>query len=548
METGKQDRTNEAPLFYALLLGVTTDYVNTINKIGLFATVNIEDENLPFNKNEKLRSVITQLLKMIDLCANKQVPSNSEVDEIVELLQGAGSTRLGLDNEGITGQKYDNLFCKYLFEAATVDDARRPTLLQLLHLFAYAREIREINLRHYEEGDKFLLTAMAQRPISSGSSSAFRIKMDDNELTSFDRPNGRLITMYELSLLLLGEYSVPGFKTKYHSVPEEIERAVDTATNTTSFTLNITEADTESSGQQESNSSPTKAEKKKKQEKAGVTINSIFVMMKRVLDGNNDQDEIESDANEGDEEEQEEQEEQEDDAVQYSDSQIIARIKGLVSEGSKQVSRILPKGYNAKKSRYIEELEHEFLNVENYEYTSEDEEESANVGKPFDKSELVKHFKLKCNAKESNKTTPLNYMAKISTDKDNVNTTEFIGAWNEGEPDNIFPESGGKEQRRWNAWMRFANRAKQTWNMKELESKISTRKTLLLYPKNCHMSMHLEEKLETEDVREYGAEVYDEYREEQARKEDETNGGKKRGASIESEGEDDNTSKRHKSP
>ena len=60
--------------------------------------------------------------------------------------------------------------------------------------------------------------------------------------------------------------------------------------------------------------------------------------------------------------------------------------------------------------------------------------------------------------------------------------------------------------------------------------------------------MHLEEKLETEDASEYGAEVYDEYKEEQARKEDDTNGSKKRGASIESEGEDDNTSKRHKSP
>ena len=531
METGKQDRTNEAPLFYALLLGVTTDYVNTINKIGLFATVNIEDENLPFNKNEKLRSVITQLLKMIDLCANKQVPSNSEVDDIVELLQGAGSTRLGLDNEGITGQKYDNLFNKYLFEAATVDDARRPTLLQLLHLFAYAREIREINLRHYEEGNKFLLTAMAQRPITSGSSSASKIKMDDNELTSFDRPTRKLITMYELSLLLLGEYSVPGFKTKYHSVPEEIERAVDTATTTTSFTLNITEADTESSGQQESNLSPTKA-KKAKQEKAGVTINGIFVTMKRVLAGTNEDDE----------------EEQEDDAGQYSDSQIIARMKGLVSEGSKQVSRILPKGYDAEKCRYLEQLEHQFLNVEDYEYSSEDGEESADVGEPLNKSDLVKHFKLKCNAKESNKTTQLNYMAKISTEKDNVNTTEFLGAWKEKEPDNFFPESGGKEQRRWNAWMRFVNRAKQTWNMKVLDSKISSRRTLLLYPKNCHMSMHLEEKLETENVREYGAEVYDEYREEQARKEDETNGSKKRGATIENDGEDDNKTKRQKSP
>jgi hypothetical protein len=31
---------------------------------------------------------------------------------------------------------------------------------------------------------------------------------------------------------------------------------------------------------------------------------------------------------------------------------------------------------------------------------------------------------------------------------------------------------GSEEGRTWNAWMRFANRAKQTWNTKELDPKI----------------------------------------------------------------------------
>ena len=538
LETGQKDRTNEAPLLYALLLGMTMDYVNTINRIGLFATVDIENKILPFNENEKLREDITQLLKMIELCVNNQVTSNNEVSDIVELLQGAGTTKLGLDNEGITGQKYATLFCKYLFDATAKDEGRRCTALQLLLLFAFARETNEVNLRHYEEGDAYELTAMGQMPLS-GSSSVFRIAMKRDELTSFDRPTDKLITVYEMALLLFGKDSVPGFDTKKHSLAEAVKRAVRTAIDT-SFTLNITEADTNSSGQQKKKS-PTKA-KNDEREKAGMCINGALVVMKQVLDNNNlDQDEIESDANEG------EEEEQEDDAGQYSTSQTLARIRGLVDEASRHVRHILPKTYDPENCLFLEQLEAEYEKVGHYKYSSEDDEESMDVGEPLDKSELSEHLRQTCDAKESEKTTQLNYLMKISTD-DDEDAIAFTGAWKEEEPDNFFPESGAEENRTWNEWMRFANRAKQTWNMKELKSKISSRKTLLLYAKNCRISTHLKEKLDNEDVNEYGNEVYDIYKKEQDEIKEQTNGSKKRGATIENEGENDNKTKRQKSP
>ena len=84
--------------------------------------------------------------------------------------------------------------------------------------------------------------------------------------------------------------------------------------------------------------------------------------------------------------------------------------------------------------------------------------------------------------------------------------------------------------------------------MKELKSKISSRKTLLLYAKNCRISTHLKEKLDNEDVNEYGNEVYDIYKKEQDEIKEQTNGSKKRGATIENEGENDNKTKRQKSP
>ena len=217
------------------------------------------------------------------------------------------------------------------------------------------------------------------------------------------------------------------------------------------------------------------------------------------------------------------------------------------SSTCRHVRHILPKTYDPENCLFLEQLEAEYEKVGHYKYSSEDDEESMDVGEPLDKSELSEHLRQTCDAKESEKTTQLNYLMKISTD-DDEDAIAFTGAWKEEEPDNFFPESGAEENRTWNEWMRFANRAKQTWNMKELKSKISSRKTLLLYAKNCRISTHLKEKLDNEDVNEYGNEVYDIYKKEQDEIKEQTNGSKKRGATIENEGENDNKTKRQKSP